>query len=183
MKAFVTKFGSIIVAVLVGLTGLGFASGAVAGTTYDVSKLVGDVYQGINNTLVFHNGSYVGPQTGGNGVKLATPPSTGSCTIWAPATTIAASTTQAVECQAAINGGITRIAGITADSVCTVIEASSTNAVVNGIAVVGSSASSTVTSGAGSIVLRLSNLTGASFPWTSTASSSSKWKYVCFDPA
>lgn len=102
----------------------------------------------------------------------------GACTIWAPATTIAASTTQQVECQGATTGGISAITGITTDAICQLTNASSTNTTSNSIVVAGVSASST----AGTLVARLSNLTGATFTWTSAASSSPKWQYSCIDP-
>lgn len=100
----------------------------------------------------------------------------GSCTIWAPATTIAASTTQQVECQSATNGSLASgLAGLTANSICQIRMASSTNTTSNGLVLGGASASST----AGSIVVQLSNLTGTTFTWTATASSSAKWNYFC----
>lgn len=117
-------------------------------------------------------------QVGTNGTNFAGV-KTGSCTIWAPATTIAASTTQAVECQSATTGGISTITGVTTDSVCQLVAASTTSSVSNGIAVIGTSASST----AGTIVARLSNLTGATFTWTAEASSTPKWNYICLDPS
>lgn len=101
---------------------------------------------------------------------------TGTCTIWAPAQTIAATTTQAVECQSATNGTLASgLTGVTSGAFCAVLTASSTNSTIGGIVVAGTSASTT----AGSIVLRLSNLTGTTFTWNATASSSAKWKYLC----
>lgn len=103
----------------------------------------------------------------------------GSCTIWAPATTIAATTTQQVVCQGATDGGISALTGVTTDSICTLNHASSTNATIGGIGVFGVSASST----AGYIQGQLSNLTGTTFTWTANASSSPQWTYACFDPS
>ena len=104
---------------------------------------------------------------------------TGACTIWTPATTIAASTTQQAVCQSATDGSLTSgLTGVTADSVCSVRMASSTNTTSNGLVVGGTSASST----AGSIVVQVSNLTGTTYTWTATASSSAQWKYSCFNP-
>ena len=103
---------------------------------------------------------------------------TGSCTIWAPATTITATSTQQVECQSATGGDISTITGVTADSICDLNMASSTNTTIGSLAIGGVSASST----AGTIVARLINLTGTTFTWTAVASSSPKWNYMCIDP-
>lgn len=104
----------------------------------------------------------------------------GSCTIRSGATTIAASTTQQVDCQSATNGGLSSgLTGVTADSICSLQHASSTSVAGQGLGVFGVSASST----AGSIVAQLSNLTGGTFTWSAAASSSSQWKYSCIDPS
>ncbi len=114
-----------------------------------------------------------------NGTKLTTIKA-GSCTIWSSATTIAASSTQQVVCQSATNGTLTSgLTGVTSDSICSVRIASSTNTTYGGLVPVGVSASSTP----GSIVVGISNQTGATFTWSAAASSSPQWKYACFDPA
>lgn len=140
-----------------------------------------DGYEVDNSQVIDGSGNWVGTGTvkfGSNGTTL-TAIKTGSCTIWAPATTIAASTTQQIVCQSATDGSIGSITGVTADSICQIINASSTNTTSNSIVVAGSSASST----AGTIVGRLSNLTGGTFTWTAAASSSAQWNYSCFDPS
>lgn len=101
----------------------------------------------------------------------------GSCTIWAPANTITASTSQQAVCQGATTGGIAPIAGIPANGNCDVTVASSTSNVGLGLIIAGVSASST----AGNIVVNLDNGTGATYTWSSTASSSSQWNYTCFN--
>lgn len=127
------------------------------------------------NTAPTGNGLLVGS----NGTEFAGI-KTGSCTIWALNNTIAASTTAQVECQSATNGTLASgLTGVTTDSVCQLITASSTNTTSNGLAVLGVSASST----AGSIVAQLSNFTGTTFTWTAAASSTPKWNYMCFDPS
>ena len=104
----------------------------------------------------------------------------GSCTIWAPSQTISATATQQAVCQSATDGTLASgLTGVTSDSYCEVRMASSTNTTVGGIVIEGTSASST----AGSIVVQIANLTGGTFTWDITASSSAKWKYMCFDPA
>ncbi len=108
---------------------------------------------------------------------------TGSCNIWAPANTIAATSSQQVECQRSTTGTISRITGITADSICTLQTASSTSVLSGGLIVGGVSASSSVVNQQGSIVARLVNLTGTTFTWSATASSSPKWNYTCIDPS
>lgn len=102
----------------------------------------------------------------------------GACTIWAPANTIDATSTQQAVCQGSTTGGISALAGVTTDSVCNVVMASSTNTTLGGLVIGGASASST----AGTIVTRLVNLTGTTFTWTATASSSAQWNYMCKDP-
>lgn len=105
---------------------------------------------------------------------------TGSCTIWAPSQTISATSSQQAVCQGGTGGsGITAITGITTDSICDVIMASSTNTTSGTLVVAGASASST----AGNIVVRIANFTGADFSWTAAASSSAQWNYQCFDPS
>lgn len=100
----------------------------------------------------------------------------GNCTIWAGANTIAASTTQQVVCQSATDGTLASgLTGLTANSICQVNMASSTNTTSNGLVIGGVSASST----AGSIVVQVSNLTGTTFTWSAAASSSAKWNYYC----
>lgn len=118
-------------------------------------------------------------QVGSNGTDLAGI-KTGSCTIWASSQTIAATSSAQVECQSATNGTLASgLTGITADSICSLNNASSTNTTSGSIVVAGVSASSTP----GSIVARIANLTGGTFTWDATASSSAKWTYSCFDPS
>lgn len=85
----------------------GVKSSSVGGTSYDVSNLVGDVYQGMTHVLMFQNGVFVGPITSTNAVSISGATSlTGSLTLgvassttWNPATissSTAASTTLAV---------------------------------------------------------------------------------------
>lgn len=101
----------------------------------------------------------------------------GACTIWAPANTITASTTQQIVCQNNTDGTIGALSGLTASSNCTFTMASSTNTNVLSIALEGTSASST----AGTIVGRLANFTGTTFTWSAAASSSAQWNYQCYN--
>lgn len=70
-----TKTLIIVLSVIgaIALLAIGFAlgvagsRGALASTVYDISNLVGDVYQGMNHTLTFQNGVFVGVMnTSGN---------------------------------------------------------------------------------------------------------------------
>lgn len=138
------------------------AAGNIRGTTFTLTgaATLGGLTVGTNGTAL-------------SGLK------TGSCTIWARATTIGATSTVQVECQSATNGSLASgLTGITSDSICQLTNASSTNTLSGSIVVAGVSASST----AGSIVARIANFTGTTFTWDSTASSSPKWQYTCYDP-
>lgn len=131
----------------------------------------------VDNTTVIDGSGNV--TVGSNGTELATL-KTGACTIWAGAQTIAATSSQQVECQSSTVGtDVAGLTGVTADSICHLQTASSTNTTLGGIVVGGVSASST----AGAIVARIVNLTGTTFTWDATASSTPKWKYTCFDPS
>ena len=187
-----TVVGAVIVLIIGAVLGaflVGTATGeqTFSGTTFDESNLVGDVYQGQTHVLMMQDGVFVGPiDTASNSVTVGTNGTalsaikTGSATIWAPAQTIAATSSQQVELQSATDGSLASgLTGITADSICHVTMASSTNTTLGTLVVGGASASST----AGSIVARIVNLTGTTFTWDATASSSAKWKYTCFDPA
>lgn len=131
-----------------------------------------------NVTTVSNPWRFLGGLTWGTNGTNINAIKTGSCTIWDDSTTITASTTDQVECQSATNGSIGTITGITADSICQLTMASSTNTTILGLDVEGASASST----AGTIVARLGNFTGATFTWTAGASSSPQWNYTCIDP-
>ena len=127
----------------------------------------------VNGTSVFNSSGQLTFGTTLAGIR------TGSCTIWAGATTISATSTAQVECQSATDGSLASgLTGVTSDSTCELTTASSTNTTLGSIVVAGVSASST----AGSIVARIANFTGTTFTWNSTASSSAKWKYTCLDP-
>lgn len=120
---------------------------------------------------------------GDNGTALANV-KTGSCTIWAPANTIAATSSQQVECQGATNGSLSAsLTGITTDSTCYLKMASSTNTTLGTILIGGASPTSTATVSAGSLVARIVNLTGTTYTWSAAASSSAQWQYTCFDPS
>lgn len=103
----------------------------------------------------------------------------GTCTIWSSSATIAASTTQQVECQSATTGGLTTtLSGVTTDSKCSLSPALTALNSIAGLGLHGYVASST---DAGTITATLGNGSGSQFTWTATASSS--WQYICVDPA
>lgn len=95
----------------------------------------------------------------------------GFCNIYAD-TSIAASSTEVVDCGAGSNGA-TALTGITAGDVCFINFATTTPNTAQGLHVSGVSASST----SGFITLDVSNQTGAAFTWTAAASSS--LPYLC----
>lgn len=98
---------------------------------------------------------------------------TGFCTIQASGTTITASSTKTVDCQASTTGTQSALTGVTAGDKCFLGEATTSPTTGQGLSVVGASASST----SGYITANIANLTGGTFTWTSTASSS--WPYYC----
>lgn len=151
----------------------GQLSQALAGVTNYDQLSTTEGYQVDGTTVIDGNGDFALGTTI-NAIR------TGSCTVWTGATTIAATTTQQVTCQAATTGGLTALTGVTTDSICTLNHATSTSGMtlVGGVGVFGVSASST----AGFVDAMLSNLTGATFTWTAAASSSPQWTYTCIDP-
>ena len=178
-------YGGILIAIVIALIGVFTPAGKLTeqrvmdlvsqfgGTTNYDALDVTDGYS-VDGTTVINGSGQLTLGTTLAGIR------TGSCTIWAPANTIAATTTQQIVCQSATNGSLTSgLTGVTADSICDLNHASSTNTTVLGLIVSGVSASST----AGSIVAQLGNHTSATFTWTAAASSSAQWNYACFDPA
>jgi len=167
-------------ATILGTMGATTTSNTWAGTQ-TLSTIVATNGTITNTTLTYASTTAMDIATyfkiGTNGTRTATD-LYGSCTIWAPSQTIVATSTQQAVCQSATNGTLSSITGITTDSVCQVVMASSTNTTYGGIDIQGASASST----AGTIVLRIANFTGDTFTWTAAASSSSKWNYLCKDP-
>lgn len=82
-------------------------------------------------------------------------------------TTIAATTTATLDCQAG-TGTATALTGVTAGDVCLVMAATTTPTTVEGLSILGVSASSTQ----GYITLKIFNGTGATYTWASAATSS-----------
>lgn len=97
----------------------------------------------------------------------------GFCNIRSHTTTIAASSTQQVEC----NGGTTSnvaLTGVTAADKVFILPATTTPTTFEGLHILGASASST----AGSITLLVYNGTGASYAWTAAATTSLQYWVV-----
>ena len=90
----------------------------------------------------------------------------GTCYVQASATTIAASSTVTVDCQASTSGANTALTGITAGDVVNVQFATTTPTTYAGLQILGASASSTT----GFITMKVENNTGATYTWTSAAS-------------
>lgn len=94
----------------------------------------------------------------------------GFCNIRSHATTIAASTTQTVECNAGTTSNVA-LTGVTAADRVLLGQGTTTSTVFAGLQIRGVSASST----SGSITVIVFNGTGGTFTWSSTASTS--WPY------
>ena len=94
----------------------------------------------------------------------------GSCTIFAYATTIAATSTGDVDCQAGASA-LTAIAGIKMGDAVFASLSTSTPTTVGGLVLESVSASTT----SGYIHMKILNLTGTTFTWTAAASSSVKF--------
>lgn len=94
----------------------------------------------------------------------------GSCTIYAYATTIAASTTATVDCQAGASA-LTALTGVSSGDVVAVTATTSISSTYEGIKIESANASTTN----GYITMTLFNGTGTTFTWTGTASSTIKY--------
>lgn len=108
----------------------------------------------------------------------------GTCYIQSYATTIAASSTVKVDCQAtAAVGGISTVndvalTGVTAgDAVQATLATSTAGSTSNGLVIIGASASTT----AGYIQLNISNLTGATFTWPVTGTATGTVYYTAMN--
>ncbi len=95
----------------------------------------------------------------------------GFCNIQAGANTIAATTTQTVDCVLASPAN-TALTGVTAGDRVFLSQGTTTPTTAEGLTILGESASSTP----GYITLKLFNGTGTTFTWTAAASSS--WPYL-----
>lgn len=150
---------AIVIAILVGFFALTSQGASVGdfGTRFPNGLAVGSTARVTQNKLTVGNS--------GNALGNVL---FGTCTLWAPANTIAASTTQLVECNGNTTGGLTAISGILpGDKVFVTL--GTTTATSNGLVLAGAQASTTAN---GYITMRLTNLTGATFTWTALASSS-----------
>lgn len=98
---------------------------------------------------------------------------TGFCNIYAYATTIAASSTGAVDCQTG-TASLSPLQGVAVNDVCFVGQATTTPNTVNGLVFQGSASTTN-----GYISMRVINNTGGTFTWTAAASTSIP--YVCLD--
>jgi len=98
---------------------------------------------------------------------------TGKCTIHSTATTITASSTSETSCQAATNGTLSALTGVIDGDHCFLGAPTTTPTTFLGLEFYGSASSTS-----GYIHTIVKNLTGDTFTWTSTASSSIP--YTCF---
>lgn len=95
----------------------------------------------------------------------------GQCIIYPYSTTIVASSTAVVDCQAGTIGTLVPLTGVSPGDNVQMTLASTTSSVFGGIVLNGASASSTP----GYITLRVSNFTGTTFTWTAAATTSENY--------
>lgn len=136
----------------------------VGGTTnYDTISVSGfQIGAGCNNGFGVCTGS------------LVSQANFGQCFIQAASQTIAASSTQTVDCQAGTAGINSPLAGITAGGGVQVTLGTTSPTLYEGLQIRNASASSTP----GYITLNIYNGTGASFTWTAAASSSPIYQFT-----
>lgn len=126
-----------------------------------------------DNTSCTTGNLYVSGQVTGGNLQVGSVGSvisgiqSGTCTIFAYSTTIAASSTAQVDCQAGASS-LSAISGITSGDRIFASLASTTSAIFEGIDIQWVAASTTP----GYITMKLYNGTGGTFTWSSTASSS-----------
>lgn len=92
----------------------------------------------------------------------------GSCVIFPYATTIAATSTAVVDCQANAVGALAPLPGVLLNDHVQITLASTTSSLAGGLVLNGASASTTP----GYITLRVLNLTGTTFTWNAAATTS-----------
>ena len=130
---------------------------------------------GVNAGLDFFNGIRIGPSPATQINEL----NAGTCYIWTYATTIAASSTALVDCQARAGvsaaGGGSALTGVASGDFVNVTLATTTaGSTFMGLNVIGATASNT----AGYIQLRLVNLTGDTYTWPTTGTASGTASYI-----
>ncbi len=98
---------------------------------------------------------------------------TGICYIRPYATTIVATSTASVDCQGTLAwgaSGMSALAGVTKDdNIVAVLSTTTAGTISTGLSIIGASASTT----SGYIVLRVSNLTGNTYTWSTIAGTAS----------
>ena len=119
----------------------------------------------------------------GSSGTAVTRANTGVCYFKAYATTIAATSSAYVDCQAtaavgSITGATTALTGVTfGDNVVVNMSTTTAGTVVGGLVVGGVSASTT----AGHIQMRIVNLTGATYTWPTTGTATGTASYIVTD--
>lgn len=161
--------GLAVVAIVIAIIGVFTPAGKQAfGTIYDTFS--GDYFNATQGFQI--NGVTVFSAAGLKPSAASTPllgENFGTCQVQSNANTIAASTTQTVDCVAVAGTPPgTALAGITAGDKITMQESTTTSTAFGGVLLLGASASST----SGYITMKLYNATGATFTWTSAASTS-----------
>lgn len=153
-----------------GAAGSRFPNGISADSTSPVAGQVRGTYLASTGSLT----------VGSSGTAIARV-NTGTCYIKAYATTIAATSSAEVDCQAtaAVSAsGIAPLTGITfGDAVSATLSTTTAGSVVGGLAITGVSASTT----AGYISIRIVNLTGGTYTWPTTGSATGTATYIVTD--
>lgn len=178
----ILKYSGVVALVIIAiLTGKALISsnGVSFGSTSCDSYTCFTYLEVINDLKIDATATYAGLASFTGGVKVGSSGTTvnglnyGICYIQASATTISASSTVTVDCQASTSGANTALTGITAGDTVFVKFATTTSTTFAGLSVLGASASST----SGYITMKVYNGTGGTFTWTSGASTTN---YVAY---
>jgi len=143
-------------------------------TNYDILDTT-DGYRVDGTTVIDGTGNLAIGTSGTSIDKIIT----GTCNLLPDATTIAASSTARVTCQAGTDTtGLTAISGITSgDVILGTLSTTTATLTSNGLVVIGITASNT----AGYIETSISNLTGGTYTWPTTGSASGTLNYIVTD--
>jgi len=151
-----------------------------------VPSLGGNELTKVTNTYQFNNRVTLTASSTARTFKIGetgtqvTRVNVGTCYMRPYAATIAATSTALVDCQGTAAwdaNGTSALAGVTAGDFVVVSAATTTESTLAGLHVIAASASTTP----GFIQLRVSNLTGTTFTWSTSATASGTASFVVFD--
>lgn len=160
----------------------GFVLGASGPSHYQKESFIEGLFVGIGRQLnIDRNGNISSTGTfkiGSSGTSMDQV-NTGTCYLRPYASTIAATSTVAVDCQATAAwnaSGVSALAGIVAGDSCILQLATSTaGTTFAGIRAIGASASTT----SGFIEANIANMTGTTYTWPVTGTASGTASYIC----